>query len=67
MIDLSEDFNRFGLVNHDDLFVSSLTSSRITNDYESKPARKIPQNPYRVLDAPCLQDDFYLNLVDWSA
>lgn len=20
-----------------------------------------------MLDAPCLQDDFYLNLVDWSA
>lgn len=24
------------------------------------------QNPYRVLDAPNLPDDFYLNLVDWS-
>jgi|TARA_B110001450_G_C17651476_1_gene493473 cell division cycle 20-like protein 1 (cofactor of APC complex) len=23
--------------------------------------------PYKVLDAPNLQDDFYLNLVDWSA
>lgn len=22
--------------------------------------------PYKVLDAPALQDDFYLNLVDWS-
>ena len=21
---------------------------------------------YQVLDAPALQDDFYLNLVDWS-
>ena len=27
----------------------------------------IAQQPYKVLDAPCLQDDFYLNLVDWSA
>jgi cell division cycle 20-like protein 1, cofactor of APC complex len=23
--------------------------------------------PYKVLDAPALQDDFYLNLIDWSA
>ncbi|CAI4221010.1 unnamed protein product [Auanema sp. JU1783] len=32
-----------------------------------KPQRKVPKNPYKVLDAPDLQDDFYLNLVDWSA
>ena len=31
-----------------------------------KKQRVIPQQPYKVLDAPCLQDDFYLNLVDWS-
>uniref|UniRef100_A0A0D9VNV7 CDC20/Fizzy WD40 domain-containing protein n=1 Tax=Leersia perrieri TaxID=77586 RepID=A0A0D9VNV7_9ORYZ len=29
--------------------------------------RKIPRSPYKVLDAPALQDDFYLNLVDWSS
>mmetsp|Transcript_11708 Transcript_11708/g.35139 ORF Transcript_11708/g.35139 Transcript_11708/m.35139 type:complete len:520 (+) Transcript_11708:546-2105(+) len=29
--------------------------------------RKIARSPYKVLDAPALQDDFYLNLVDWSA
>lgn len=23
--------------------------------------------PFKVLDAPQLQDDFYLNLVDWSS
>ncbi|RDD46219.1 Fizzy-related protein-like protein [Trichoplax sp. H2] len=32
----------------------------------TKPPRKIPKAPYKVLDAPDLQDDFYLNLVDWS-
>ncbi|KAB1217152.1 Protein FIZZY-RELATED 2 [Morella rubra] len=37
-----------------------------------KAPRKIPRSPYKasswfVLDAPALQDDFYLNLVDWSA
>ncbi|RLN40626.1 protein FIZZY-RELATED 2-like [Panicum miliaceum] len=29
--------------------------------------RKISRSPYKVLDAPALQDDFYLNLVDWSS
>ena len=29
--------------------------------------RKIAKTPFKVLDAPALQDDFYLNLVDWSA
>jgi cell division cycle 20-like protein 1, cofactor of APC complex len=33
----------------------------------SKRLRKISKIPYKVLDAPALQDDFYLNLVDWSA
>lgn len=29
--------------------------------------RVISKNPYKVLDAPALQDDYYLNLVDWSS
>lgn len=29
--------------------------------------RRIARAPYKVLDAPSLADDFYLNLVDWSA
>lgn len=35
------------------------------NDPDKK-ARKISQKPYKILDAPNLQDDFYLNLIDWS-
>ncbi|CAF3027863.1 unnamed protein product [Rotaria sp. Silwood2] len=31
-----------------------------------KSIRRIPKVPYKVLDAPDLQDDFYLNLIDWS-
>ncbi|ESO08522.1 hypothetical protein HELRODRAFT_97989 [Helobdella robusta] len=31
-----------------------------------KAMRKISRIPFKVLDAPELQDDFYLNLVDWS-
>lgn len=50
--------------------------TRISNSFEpsstslggsaKKPKRKISRVPFKVLDAPALQDDFYLNLVDWS-
>uniref|UniRef100_A0A0M3HF04 ANAPC4_WD40 domain-containing protein n=1 Tax=Ascaris lumbricoides TaxID=6252 RepID=A0A0M3HF04_ASCLU len=32
-----------------------------------KSQRKIPENPYKILDINLMQDDFYVNLVDWSA
>ena len=32
-----------------------------------KQQRNISKVPFKVLDAPALQDDFYLNLVDWSS
>lgn len=32
-----------------------------------KATRKISRIPFKILDAPELQDDFYLNLVDWSS
>jgi cell division cycle 20-like protein 1 (cofactor of APC complex) len=31
-----------------------------------KGQRKVATTPFKVLDAPALQDDFYLNVVDWS-
>ncbi|ETO31394.1 WD40 repeat-containing protein [Reticulomyxa filosa] len=32
-----------------------------------KKTRSIAKSPFKVLDAPQLYDDFYLNLVDWSS
>ena len=29
--------------------------------------REISDKPYKILDAPGLEDDFYLNLLDWSS
>ena len=29
--------------------------------------RQIPTAPFKILDAPSLQDDFYLNVLDWSS
>ena len=28
--------------------------------------QKMPNQPYRILPAAMLKDDFYLNLLDWS-
>ena len=33
---------------------------------KQNPQRKINKTPFKVLDAPYLQDDYYLNVVDWS-
>lgn len=35
------------------------------NAKTTKP-RRIQKDAYKVLEAPSLQDDFYLNLLDWS-
>ncbi|CAG9858039.1 unnamed protein product [Phyllotreta striolata] len=42
------------------------TSSQKLLRSPHKATRKISRIPFKVLDAPELQDDFYLNLVDWS-
>lgn len=41
-------------------------SQRLVTKHK-KVMRKIARAPFKVLDAPLLKDDFYLNLVDWSA
>lgn len=43
---------------------TQLLSLKQSHNY--KKTRKIPKNPYKVLDAPALTDDFYLNLIAWS-
>ena len=42
-------------------------SSLTTIDETFHSERKIASAPFKVLDAPNLQDDFYLNVVDWSS
>ena len=44
---------------------SPLTSTKLLS-CRNNVRRKIGKSPFKVLDAPGLQDDFYLNLVDWS-
>lgn len=38
-----------------------------SNATASNKSRKIPTQPERVLDAPGILDDFYLNLISWSS
>jgi cell division cycle 20-like protein 1, cofactor of APC complex len=45
--------------------LSPLTKSVISAPSASW--RRIPKVPYKVLDAPSLVNDYYLNLIDWSA
>lgn len=49
--------------------LSSMLNMHTDAYYQSelKPTRKVSKLPFKVLDAPQLQDDFYLNLVDWSS
>jgi cell division cycle protein 20 (cofactor of APC complex) len=43
------------------------SQNRVT-DYKKKTTmRYIPQAPEKILDAPELMDDYYLNLLDWSS
>ncbi|XP_034239903.1 fizzy-related protein homolog [Thrips palmi] len=43
------------------------TKSQLLLRSPLKVTQKISTMPFKVLDAPDLQDDFYLNLVDWSS
>lgn len=40
-------------------------TKKVDRSTETK-MRKVNKKPYKILDAPNLQDDFYLNLLDWS-
>eukprot|EP00924_Labyrinthula_sp_SR-Ha-C_P014165 snap_masked-scaffold_72-processed-gene-0.14-mRNA-1 protein AED:0.21 eAED:0.21 QI:64/1/1/1/1/1/2/97/609 len=44
-----------------------ISESYLNQQFNSKPRRKIPKMPFKILDAPSLKDDFYLNLMDWSS
>lgn len=47
--------------------LSSLYNSNLGQAPSRKQYRHIPQTQDRILDAPDLVDDYYLNLLDWSS
>ena len=58
-----KNFKRFDGINTTNILPFALDSY---NCPISKNIRKIPDKPYKILEAPNLEDDFYLNLIDWS-
>lgn len=58
MKDLPEYSNKYSLIDNKNSCIF---------DLKRKEMRKISKIPFKVLDAPSLQDDFYLNLIDWSS
>lgn len=71
MLKLHNDIYFFPLQDYNDSCPYSLSPVSIKSQKllrsPRKATRKISRIPFKVLDAPELQDDFYLNLVDWSA
>ncbi|ORZ08367.1 WD40-repeat-containing domain protein [Absidia repens] len=45
---------------------SSLTGGRLVHGQSLEPKRHIVTAPEKILDAPYMKDDYYLNLLDWS-
>lgn len=54
---------RLGYQNH----LKVLYSQNLSKGKTTRPPRHIAPNAEKVLDAPGLVDDYYLNLLDWSA
>ncbi|QLQ77876.1 hypothetical protein HG537_0A01230 [Torulaspora globosa] len=45
----------------------SQSRSFVSDEGARRPAKRLKSHiPYRVLDAPCLRNDFYSNLISWS-
>jgi len=57
-------------INSEDQLCSSISAAyskaKETLDEYKKSKRRIPRKPDRILDAPEIVDDYYLNLLDWS-
>jgi len=53
-------------VNNLQVLYSASTTSRKNKSSTKLVSRHIPSAPTRILDAPDLLDDYYLNLLDWS-
>lgn len=58
-------FSAQNLSLNDPFSTRRLYSQEMLSSFEK--CRKISKEPFKVLDAPYLQDDFYLNVVDWSS
>jgi len=58
--------SNFEVVNNINNFIKYNNRRIITPENNNKIYRKIQKTPIRILDAPNLIDDYYLNLLDWG-
>jgi len=70
--DLSMIDDTSGICKTEPSYWSKYSDTKRKDFISSKPMylrtkEKIPKAPFKVLDAPALKDDFYLNLIDWSS
>lgn len=47
--------------------IRQLMSKKVDVAPKTQTKKNIKQEPERILDAPQLKDDYYLNLLDWSS
>lgn len=70
IISETDDSNRENPFQHDmlrQMKVGNLDSDPIArNSLAKKVLRRVPSAPVRILDAPDIVDDYYLNLISWS-
>lgn len=59
-------FNSSGLKKKNNTFYSIINRNYQSEVQEEENMRKINPKPYKILNAPNIMDDFYLNLLDWS-
>lgn len=62
MTDMSSSRQKYSFLKYSEL----LKKETISKPMFLRTKEKIPKSPFKVLDAPALKDDFYLNLIDWS-
>jgi len=55
------------MIDHENALRNHFTHNREASKLPRKYTRHIPQDAERILDAPDLINDFYLNLLDWSS
>ena len=56
-----------GILSEHDSNLRVIYSRNRRRNFRNNTFRYIPQTPERILDAPDLIDDYYLNLLDWSS
>jgi hypothetical protein len=67
MIDENDEPNQLYFNNHYLAEIKQLMSKKVELAPKTQVKKIIKPEPEKILDAPELKDDYYLNLLDWSS